>query len=245
MIYIIAHRPVEYGFWSNGIYRPIQVGKNPDFLDLRDNQEEDNISYLNWLYAENTATYYIWKHRHDKDFKGQCQYRRRLKFDSVDEIMDLLSRNGVIVPKHLNHNPYSMYAGCHSMKDMEISRGIIEQKFPDMLDAWNDIIVKGNKLLYSDSFIMTPEDYDRWSEFLFSFGDEFIKRSWNDTAEAYDRITQEMNAGIRKKTCPSKDNPDRYQHQVLAFLTERLLTMWVYSKYDNPCEIPYTKMEII
>ena len=41
-IYIVGHKPVEYGIWDNDLYQPIQVGTNEDFCNVRDNTG-DNI----------------------------------------------------------------------------------------------------------------------------------------------------------------------------------------------------------
>lgn len=243
MIYIVAHKPVKYGLWNNGIYRPIQVGTNADFLDLRDNENEDNISNLNWLWAENTATYYIWKHRPDNDYKGQCQYRRRLKFESPEEIKTLLEEHGIIVPRPLRNPVKIQYELCHSKKDLRIAKAVINEKFPEYKEAFKDYIENGNLIFYSDSFVMTPEGYDKWAEFLFTFGEEFIRRSWGTAENAKERIFKEMKSGTRKSICPVGDKKERYQLRVLGFLTERLLTMWIRHWYKDPAIVDYVKME--
>ena len=59
-IYIIGHKEVDYGYWDNSIYTPLQVGGGmyKQFLPLRDNTG-DNIAEWNPIYAENTGIYWL------------------------------------------------------------------------------------------------------------------------------------------------------------------------------------------
>ena len=66
-IYVIFHRPVEYGMPNDDLYTPLQVGTECNgMIDFygghHDNEGRDNISIWNPLFVENTGLYWIWKH---------------------------------------------------------------------------------------------------------------------------------------------------------------------------------------
>lgn len=84
-IYVAYHRN-DVEMVSNSVYHPIHVGRAVSKVDLSriiGDDTGDNISHLNPLYCETTATYWAWKNDVESDYIGICHYRR---FFSVTNI---------------------------------------------------------------------------------------------------------------------------------------------------------------
>ena len=251
-IYIVGHKPVEYGIWDNDLYQPIQVGTNEDFSNVRDNTG-DNIACWNELYAENTALYWIWKNR-PKDLKyiGICQYRRRLEFDEDFDFDELFESYDVVscMPLMMFPSVMHQYAYCHSPLDMKLLSFIIEREYPEYLDSFSKFIADGWFLFNSNGFIMRAEDFDRYCEFLFSICDRFREEKGWDTPEiAKEKIDQEIMSGQRRgddgHVGDERKGGNGYQRQVLGFLSERILTLFICHNFAHKrtyC-LPYTTFE--
>lgn len=251
-IYIIGHRPVDYGIWNNDLYQPIQVGNNEDFCDIRDNTG-DNIAEWNPIYAENTALYWIWKNRPEGlRYVGVCQYRRRLEFKEDFDFDELFKDFDVVAGMPLMQFPSVLhqYAACHSPMDISRLNYIIEREYPEYLDSFTKYIGEGRFLFYSNGFVMRAEDFDRYCEFLFGICDRFREENGWDTPEiAEERIDQEIDEGYRR----GKDGHigsdgkggNGYQHQILGFLSERILTLFICHNFahNKTYCLPYTKYE--
>ena len=234
-IYIIGHKPVPYGFWDYEPYKPIQVGNAETFLPLRDN-EGDNISGLNSVYAENTAIYWIWKHS-TADIVGQCQYRRRIKVpDGAFDKYDAVVSRGIKLGGSLRFQ----YSLCHSKLDIDLAEKIIEKKYPEYFSAWKSVI-DGNYLHYSNSFVLKRELYDNYCEFLFSFLADFFTEKGHGLGDG-------LKVAVREEIKAKKRNGARdlkYQLQIGGFLSERLFSVWLKKTVpdEHILEVPYVLME--
>jgi len=245
-IFIIGHKAIDYGWYDdNALYEPIQVGSNPDMLPgvQRDNTGR-NIHKWNPMYAESTATYWIANNVTGYTYLGQCQYRRRLKFNEDTDFEGIFSNYDAICCKPLNYNPYNQYTCCHSHLDMDDFREAIAELYPDMLDDFDKYITNGNWLYYSNSFVLRAEDYRAYSKFLFKIINWIKKkRGWTTVAKAAAQIKQEMDDGLRRNNAPKGRNIISYQLQVPAFLSERIFNLWVRAKCPRRLEIKYETFE--
>ena len=100
-IYELAYNKVNYGLWNNSLYTPLQCGSainKVDVCNLKDNTG-DNISDKNFYYSETTGTYWIWKNAPKTKYIGQCQYRRRLKFDENFNFDTIFNEHKIICNK--------------------------------------------------------------------------------------------------------------------------------------------------
>ena len=231
----MCHKPVPYGVWGFEPYKPIQVGNAKTFLPLRDN-EGDNISDLNPVYAENTAIYWIWRHS-TADIVGQCQYRRRIVVpEGAFENHDAVVSKGL----KLGGSVRFQYSLCHSKLDLDLAEKIIEKKYPEYFSAWKSVM-DGDYLHYSNSFVMRRELYDDYCRFLFSFLAEFF-------AEKGVGVGEGLKTAVRAEIKAKKRNGARdlkYQLQIGGFLSERLFTVWLKKSVpdERVLEVPYVLME--
>ena len=242
-IYIFAHKPVPYGIYDNLFYTPVQVGFNDRFLDVCEWDEEDNLNDWNGVYAETSATYFVWKYQHPAKHKGQCQYRRRITFPEDTDFDDIFSKFDVIasVPVRCVSTVWQQYASCHSEKDMRVLEEVVKSLYPDYAESFDSYIKNGNVLFYSNSFIMHSEDYDRYAEWLFNILGEFLHRQNLDTP---DKVRKQIKYEMKNKSRKS-DRGINYQQQICGFLSERLWTLFLRHNFkgDRILCMKYEKFE--
>lgn len=241
-IFIVFHKPCDYGYWDdNKLYVPIQVGRAEQFLPVRDNEGE-NITEWNNLYAEMTAHYNVLKNRIDGlKYIGMCQYRRRLQFPEDFDFDEIFKKCYAIVPTPLydENTVAENYGFSHCKKDIDEFGQIVKQLYPQYADEWDKIIVNGNFMLYSNSFVMRVEDFKEYEEFFFNVTDTWLK---NHNIEKPSDITAYVAAQIlndeRRQTRGLK-----YQSQIFGFMGERLLTFWMFKDNKSLYFMNYTKFE--
>lgn len=241
-IYIYNHKALEYGVWDNELYTPIEVGaelRDPFMEQLRDNDEQDNISAANPLFAENTGLYYVWKHCHPDKFKGVCQYRRRLEFPEDFDFETIFKDYDAIAATPLHFPVRYQYTNCHSGTDMKYLEEVVKDLYPDYAADFDNLINRGTTLYYSNGLIMRTEDFDAYCEWLFKILFGFVTaRGWYSLDDARKTVREEIASGLRKNV-----RGENYQLQVCGFLSERLLSLYLlrnckiyeqdYKKYEN------------
>ena len=209
-IYVVSHKKTE--FPKNKIYKTIQVGKKDGFGDVRDNTG-DNISEKNSNYCELTAAYWIWKN--DKsDITGLTHYRRYFfknkNTNSINDILDkedienILEKYDVILPEKeriIKYNVKDAYGKFHHIEDFNKCRDIIEEKYPEYLEAF-DKIANGRKLYLYNMFISNKKIFDEYYKWLFDILFELEKRV-------------------------DISNYSDYDKRIYGFLSERLLSVWL------------------
>ena len=251
-VYIVCHKPVEYGQWDNALYTPIQVGSKEQFCELRDNTG-DSIADWNFLYAEGTAMYWVYRNMSLDTMKyvGFCQYRRRLEFPEDVDFDELFKSCDIITPEPLNGIvPLQQYVHCHSVQDMVDLCAVIAENMPEWIEPFKKYMANGTRLWYANSYIMKVEDFKEYAGWLFKIFDLLrIKKGWENPQVAADLIKAEQENGTRMRDEYSEEGRKAladgrsYNAQVFAFLQERLLTMYIQEKFPRVMEVPYVKYE--
>ena len=253
-IFIMCHKVVPYGLRDDSLYTPLEVGaaiRNEHCSEFRDDCDKDNISILNPYYSEITGQYLLWKKiergEYIGDYIGQEQYRRRLEFHQNFDFSQIFKHYDVIACKPINleindtfgsNVVYGQFGVCHNLEHLDTVQQIIETDFPLMLEDYNRFIKNGRKLYYSNSYILSTENYKQYSKFLFYVLNEMAKiENLTTIGDIETRVSKDVNEG---KT----DNRFIYQKQIFSFVAERLWTLWVQHKYNGKIfEVPYTLME--
>ena len=212
-LFTLSHKetPADVG------WEILQVGgSKEDISSFRDNTG-DNISDMNHLYLETTGIYWIWKNIQE-DIKGQCQYRRRLNVE-VSDIDNILNHFDIIVASPYHFNVLEQYGRAHCREDLLACRGLV-----DDANAFDRIIVHGNILYYSNSFICKRETYDAICGFCFSVLDEFVNRNgFRDKNVLYEHAKK-----IRGIANPHPEiTMAEYQMRICGALFERLFTYYI------------------
>lgn len=213
MIYIATHK--KFNVPNEPGYIPIQVGtEGKTKLGYLVDNTGDNISVKNANYCELTGLYWIWKNTSD-DYKGLVHYRRyfsnSLKANKILKeryILRALKKFDVILPFRYTMDKSLIDDYCEISgfkKDLESVREIIQNKYPNYLNAY-DNTMNNNKIYFYNMIIARKNVFDNYCEWLFSILFELEKKvdlfGYND-----------------------------YQKRIYGFLSERLLN--VYFDYNN------------
>ena len=252
--YIVYHKEVPYGVTNNELYTPIQAnaaknGKITAYGGVYDD-EGDNISEWNTVFAETTCLYWIWKHHPKCKYVGFYQYRRRFDIQSEGQIEDIFKEHKAVAVEPLRFTiPVKwQYASCHSIKDLDRVEMIVKRLYPDYAESWDKYINEGCELHYALGVIMPSKDFDTYCEWLFSilfaFRDEM---GWQRPEDARTLVEKEINGGFRGNRDGNGSTADavRYQTQILGFLSERLFSLYLKHNYEKGelFTLPYSKLE--
>ncbi|MBR6981969.1 MAG: DUF4422 domain-containing protein [Ruminococcus sp.] len=211
-IYIVTHK--KYSMPSLNGYLPIQVGAalHDDLGYLKDS-EGDEISRKNPNYCELTALYYIWKNCTDS-IVGMVHYRRYFCTKrtvhpqqfilSYDEAAKLLQEYDIIMPYKMYRKGLTIkedYEKNHKASDYDTCRKVIQEKYPDYLQAFDE--TSNQKTLFQyNMFICKKPLFDAYCQWLFDILFEVERRV--DISEY-----------------------DAYNQRIFGFLSERLFNVWL------------------
>lgn len=176
-ILVATHK--KYQMPDDSMYVPIHVGAEGKDLDLgyiKDNVGE-NISQKNFSFCELTGLYWAWKNL-DTDYIGLAHYRRHFSlskksdnpFDNVmtsEELDDLLQKYKIILPKKRRYyieTLYSHYAHTHYAEHLDITRKIIQKKYPEYLSSFDKIVKQTSGYMFNMMILPRKwmDDYCSW-----------------------------------------------------------------------------------
>lgn len=259
-VFMLCHRPVEYGFIDNDVVTPLECGADVcdnNACEVKDNTG-DNISKFNQFFTEDTGIYWIWKNVHAK-YKGQMQYRRRilgLENMNLDEIFK--THDAIIgTPMNLAELYWmpqltleSQYRIAHNINDLYIMEGIIKELYPDYSEDYDRYIKNGVMIYYSNGFVLKEEDYDHYCSMLFTILYEWLGRTGIKNIDdlhkyVYDAV---MDGTISNSTMDYYHRKDidyvlKYQSRIGGSLAERFFTLYAFHNFKNPLLLDYDKPE--
>ena len=152
-IALIVATHKKYWMPSDNMYVPIHVGREgKDDLGYIGDNTGDNISAKNANYCELTGLYWAWKNL-EADYLGLVHYRRHFTTKAArgtkkervitkKELKTILKHTDVVLPTPRNYyieTNYSQYVHAHHAEDLDITRAIIAEKYPDYLLALRHI----------------------------------------------------------------------------------------------------------
>lgn len=237
-IIIAAHK--RYQMPADSIYLPVHVGAyKADDIGYMCDDEGDNISFKNKNYCELTGLYWAWKNT-KYDYLGLVHYRRYFVKKSIirpitktqkwrsiidreyliKKILAEETETKIILPYMRNYfieTNYSQYIHAHHAEDLDITRKIIVEKYPDYVESY-DKVMKDTKGHRFNMFIMERTLADKYCEWLFGILFDLEKR-----------------LDISEYT----DNDKR----VFGFVSERLLDVWIRKNHYKYEELPVAFME--
>ncbi len=231
-IKIIVATHKAYWMPEDEIYFPVHVGAEGKDIDLgfvKDNTG-DNISAKNANFCELTGLYWAWKNL-DADYIGLAHYRRHFsngklfadkkeRVISGAELEKKLTGCDILLPKPRNYwieTNYSQYAHAHHAIDLDTTRKIITEKYPEYIPTW-DVSMKQTVGHRFNMFIMDREKFEAYCTWLFDILFELEKRI---DISSYNK------------------NDSR----VFGFVSERMLDVWIETKGYKYAELPYVFME--
>lgn len=185
---IAAHKPYE--FPVDEMYLPVHVGSAGKATipgTVRDDTGEQ-ISALNPTYCELTGLYWLWKNSEPSDVYGLSHYRRffagtlahpggKRVLGSAD-VAQAMAGVDIIVGRRRWYGVETIrshYANAHHAKDLDLTREVIEQSYPDYLEAFDTVMSRRSLSLYNMALMRADvfEDYCTW---LFTILDQVHAR---------------------------------------------------------------------
>lgn len=214
-MYVMTHKKFECPKIEG--YLPLHVGKHgKQDIGYKTDDTGENISIKNPNYCELTGLYWGWKNDQSAEAIGISHYRRYFTkarisrkekhYINQKDIEKILGQFDVILPKKEIYKEsakeqYCLEAGF--MKDLNILREIILDKYPEYLEMYDKIM--GQNLMHQfNMMICTKKVYDQYCQWLFNI--------------LFD---------LEQKIDLTKGYND-YQKRIYGFLSERLLNVWIY-----------------
>lgn len=229
-VIVAAHK--KYKMPSDPLYLPLHVGREgKEDIGFTGDNTGENISLKNPNFCELTGVYWAWKNL-DADYIGLSHYRRYFsfskkkdKFDSVlskDECESLLESTDVIVPRARNYyieTVYSHYSHTLHCEDLDVTREIISEKYPEYVEAFDTVMNRRTVHLFN-MFIMRRDLFDQYCEWLFDILFELENRL-------------------------DVSNYSVFEARVYGRVSELLLDVWLDTNHISYKEVPVIYMEKI
>jgi hypothetical protein len=220
---------------KENIFLPVQAGKAVSGFDLgiQGDDTGDNISGKNAVFSEFTAWYWAWKNIKniypDIEYIGLAHYRRFFALNRLFKKQELVYKQKIPVMKNyeklirekleshdivlakqrvFEKSLLEQYAEKHYVEDYVCLKNIIHEICPEYDRSFSHIFRKNNKVSLYCIFIAGYGIFNNYFEWLFPI-----------LFEAEKRI--------------NISEYDSYQRRVLAFLSERLLDVYVYHNKLN------------
>lgn len=206
-VIIAAHK--KYRMPEDEMYIPVHVGAagKASIENYQRDDDGENISELNPYFCELTGLYWAWKNL-KADYIGLAHYRRHFslhphskdKWSAVlkkAEIKKDLDKVKVFTPSkrwYVIETLYSHYAHTHYASQLDETRKIVEEKFPDYLDSF-DMAVKQRWGYMFNMMIMEREMFNEYCSWLFDILFELKARLGEDNltpfhSRYYGRISE-------------------------------------------------------
>ena len=230
-IIIIVATHKKYWMPDDPMYLPVQVGAaGKDSIGFQRDDEGENISSKNPNYCELTGLYWAWKNL-KADYIGLAHYRRHFSngtrlgnkkervINSV-EIGKKLEETDILLPTPRNYwieTNYSQYAHAHHAIDLDTTREILQDKYPQYIKAWDSSMKKTTGHRFN-MFVMKRALFDQYCEWLFDVLFELENRLDISSYNKNDR-------------------------RVFGFVSERLLDIWIETNHYAYKDTPYLFME--
>ena len=227
-IIVASHK--NYWMPSEEMYVPVQVGADgKEDLGFTPDNTGDNISKKNANYCELTGLYWAWKNL-DCEYLGLAHYRRhftvlrgsddRRDVLNHDQARELLSHADVLLPKKRKYwieTNYKQYIHAHHAIDLDETRRIIEERYPDYIDNYDASMKKTSGHRFN-MFVMKKTIADQYCEWLFDILFELERRLDISAYSANDK-------------------------RVFGFVAERLLDVWLDKNNIPYKDVPYMFLE--
>ena len=176
------------------MYFPVQVGAEgkTKIEEYTQDNTGNNISLKNPYFCELTGLYWAWKNLEAENI-GLVHYRRYFtnkkkipkeeneKFKIVltqNETEELLKKTDIILPKKRKYyieTLYSHYEHTHYASQLDITREIIAEKYPDYLKSYDEVVKHTYGYMFN-MMIMQKRYLNDYCEWLFDILFELEKR---------------------------------------------------------------------
>lgn len=186
-IIVATHK--QYRMPEDEMYLPLHVGAEGKNLELgyqKDNTGE-NISSRNPGFCELTGLYWAWKNL-DEDYIGLVHYRRHFasgkgkdawkRILTYKDLKPFLGKVKIFIPRKRRYyieSLYSHYAHTHYSSQLDETKGIIAEKYPEYLTSYEKVVRQTYGYMFN-IMIMQKNLLDEYCSWLFDILFELEKR---------------------------------------------------------------------
>lgn len=230
-IFVCAHKDFDCVLHNN-IYKIIcGEGDNitkKDIDIIRAPLDISNIGFSEW-----SKIFYLWKNKLvTTKYVGIAHYRRIMRLsDDINETPDinkLFDDCDVLVGEIVEvGSVYDQYEYCHNIEDLLDVGEVIIENFPDYVFSFADTM-NDAYLIMSNIIVLSKDDFYDLCDFMFG-----VLFAWCDKV-GIDKTKDESfldyvdnNIENYSKLHKEDDVTFREQARIPAFLSERLLNVWV------------------
>ena len=169
-----------------------------------------------------------------KEYVGICHYHRYLNFGNdvnyVPNMNELFKDADVCVCNrvHVTGGLRQQYGACHCIEDYDICGEVIKDLYPDMYNTFVGESYFGKSMLAGNIIILKRDDFINLCNFMFDVLFEYCERvGIDDTSNEsfHEHVKNNMDKYSKKHYID--DVNFEQQSRIPAFLSERLLTVWV------------------
>lgn len=196
-VIVAAHK--EYEMPSDEMYIPVHVGSvgKESIRGYQRDDEGENISSLNPYFCELTGLYWAWKNL-NADYIGLVHYRRHFATKKKDgfenvlkytELKPYLGKIKIFVPnkrRYYIESLYSHYAHTHYSEQLDETRNIISEKYPDYVKSYDKVIKQRHGYMFNMA-IMERDLLDDYCSWLFDILFELENRIDISELDAFQR----------------------------------------------------------
>ena len=228
-IAVAAHKP--YWMPDDDMYLPVAAGANVNACaGYAPDNAGDNISDKNPHYCELTVLYWAWRNL-QAEYLGLVHYRRHFswkgaggsKFQRVitrEKLEGVLRKTDIVLPAPRNYfieTNYGQYVHAHHAADLDLTREILSERFPDCLSAFDKSMARAGGHRFN-MFVMRRDLLNLYCQWLFDVLFELERRLDISAYSPYDA-------------------------RVFGFVGERLLDVWLETNRMAYAELPYVFLE--
>ena len=231
-IFICAHKDFKV-YPDNDVYTIVHGNEKISVPLKQISESEDDISPMQFSFAEGSRMYYLWKNYGFKKYVGFCHYRKYFSFfDKVPDIDKIFKNYDVILANPIKCGNIPMeYGGYHNINDLMLVKDIIRNKFKEYYSAFIRACMSGI-MFPCNMFIMKSDDYKEYCSFVFGVLKEFTKeRGFKSDNDIKIYVKKHSNEYL-KNYYPN--NTIEYQSRMCGFLLERLTNAYIFYKFKNP-----------
>jgi len=223
---------VHKSYWmpEDPVYLPVQVGAAGKYsLGYQRDDEGENISEKNPYYCELTGLYWAWKNL-QADYLGLVHYRRyfskgltgdkKQRILNQEDIEKKLQNTDIVLPKPRHYwieTNYTQYVHAHHAEDIDLTRKIIQEKYPEYIPAFDQCMNKRSGHRFN-MFVMKKDILNEYCSWLFDILFELEKQL---NISAYNKNDQ----------------------RVFGFVGERLMDVWLETKQLKYIDCSYVFLE--
>lgn len=239
-IFICQHTDFE-PVVSNPVYETIDIRTEGDYFEeetkgtkRKTKKAKTGTKVPGPFYSELLHMYRVSQRKNLPEYIGFVQYRKYFSFlNNVPDIAAIIEKHGMITPSpvDLRIPMREQWDTWGNVEDLDIATEIINEKYPELAEAWNANLKKTSMHPGSLHIMKT----DEWKEMVFVAWDvvrEYLNRIGGDIDKRIEENPEKYHIGQYEFT----DQPN--ERRVGGNICERIVSAWADWKHPNAAQFP-------